>query len=82
MLCPALPIFSENIMKTVFVKRLGRHHFAHLRAIAEGLDLQTSAKRYLGVEHGHEAKTAHRQTVEAVRMLACIFQGIVDGVSG
>jgi len=57
-------------MKTVFVKRLGRHHFAHLRAIAEGLDLQTSAKRYLGVEHGHEAKTAHRQTVEAVRMLA------------
>lgn len=63
-------IFSEKFMKTVFVKRLGRHHFAHLRAIAEGLELQASAKRYLGVEHGHEAKTAHRQTVEAVRMLA------------
>ncbi len=57
-------------MKTVFVKRLGRHHFAHLRSIAEGLELQASAKRYLGVEHGHEAKTAHGQTVEAIRMLA------------
>lgn len=55
---------------TVFVRRLGPHHFAHLRAIAEGLDLQDCAKRYLGIEHGHEAKTAHQQTVDAVRALA------------
>jgi hypothetical protein len=55
---------------TVFVRRLGPHHFAYLRAIAEGLDLQDSAKRYLGIEHGHEAKTAHQQTTDAVRALA------------
>lgn len=55
---------------TVFVRRLGPHHFAYLRAIAEGLDLQNSAKRYLGIEHGHEARTAHQQTTDAVRALA------------
>lgn len=55
---------------TTFVKRLGRHHFAHLRSVAHGIDIQESAKRYLGVEHGHEAKTAHLQTREAIRSLA------------
>lgn len=52
------------------VSRLGRHHFSHLRAVAEGLALIDSAKRYLGVEHGHQAKAAHRQTVDAVRAVA------------
>lgn len=56
--------------KSVFVRRLGLHHFAHLRAFSEGLDVLASAKRYLGIEHGHEAKTAHTQTVDAVRMVA------------
>src|SRR5665647_3596219 len=54
----------------VFVRRLGRHHFAHLRSIAEGLEVQESAKRYLGIEHGHQAKTAHQQAVDAVRAIA------------
>ena len=63
-------MFADNSRKTVFVRRLGRHHFAHLRAIAEGVELQDSARRYLGVDHGHQAVTAHRQTVDAVRMLA------------
>ena len=60
----------QTAKKSVFVRRLGRHHFAHLRAFSEGLDVQASAKRYLGIEHGHEAKTAHTQTVDAVRMVA------------
>ena len=55
---------------TTYVMRLGRHHFAHLRSVAQGIDIQESAKRYLGVEHGHEAKTAHLQTREAIRSLA------------
>ena len=54
----------------VFVRRLGPHHFAHLRAVAEGLDLGECARRYLGIEHGHEAITAHRQAVDAVRAVA------------
>ena len=55
---------------TVYVKRLGAHHFAHLRAIAEGVDVLASATRYLGIEHGHQAKTAHRQTIDLVRAVA------------
>jgi integrase len=53
-----------------FVRRLGPHHFAHLRACAEGLDLGDCARRYLGIEHGHEAKTAHQEAVDAVRAVA------------
>lgn len=53
-----------------YVRRLGNHHFAHLRAVAEGLNLQDSAKRYLGIEHGHQARTAHLQTVQSIRAIA------------
>lgn len=61
---------TTNRPTTQFIPKLGRHHFSHLRAIAEGLDVVDSAKRYLGVEHGHKAKTAHQQTVDAVRAVA------------
>lgn len=50
--------------------KLGRHHFAYLRAIADGLDRTESAKRYLGIEHGHEAITASRNTIHAARVIA------------
>jgi integrase len=53
-----------------FVRRLGPHHFACLRAVAEGLDVGDCARRYLGIEHGHEAKTAHQEAVDAVRAVA------------
>ncbi len=53
-----------------FIHRLGPHHFAHLRAVAEGIDLNESAQRYLGIEHGNEAVTAHRQTVDQIRAIA------------
>lgn len=55
---------------TRFVGRLGSHHFAHLRATAEGIAVLDSARRYLGIEHGHEAITAHRQTADQVRAIA------------
>lgn len=50
--------------------RLGRHHFAHLRCVAEGVPVLESALRYLGIEHGHQARAAHRQTVDAVQAIA------------
>lgn len=56
--------------RRVYVSRLGRHHFAYLRCVAEGLPLVPCAQRYLGIEHGHEAVTAHRQVVDAVRAIA------------
>ena len=56
--------------KPAYVSRLGLHHFAHLRAVAEGLPIVDAAKRYLGVEHGHQAKAAHLETRDAVRAVA------------
>ena len=53
-----------------FVRRLGPHHFAHLRAVAEGIPVAESARRYLGIEHGHQALSAHAQTIDAVRAIA------------
>ena len=50
--------------------RLGAHHFAHVRALAEGLDVVSSAQRYLGIEHGNQAHAASRHTVLALRALA------------
>ena len=38
--------------------------------MAEGIDLNESALRYLGIEHGNETITAHRQTVDQVRAIA------------
>ncbi|MEJ6002627.1 tyrosine-type recombinase/integrase [Paucibacter soli] len=52
------------------IRQLGLHHFAYLRAIGEGLDMQEAAKRYLGLEHGHSTRTVHRQVVDKLRALA------------
>lgn len=57
--------------KTIqYVHRVGINHFAHLRAVAESVNMVESAQRYLGIEHGHQAVTAHKQAVEAVRAIA------------
>ena len=65
---PALPSSTPSSRR--FVHRLGSHHFAHLRACAEGLGIVDCARRYLGIEHGHEAVTAHHEAVDAVRAVA------------
>jgi len=57
-------------MASSFVRRLGRHHFAHLRCVAEGVSVLESAQRYLGVEHGHQARCAHQEVVDWVRSIA------------
>lgn len=54
---PTLPTsMGPTPSGTRFVRRLGPHHFAHLRACAEGLGVADCARRYLGIAHGHEAK--------------------------
>lgn len=60
----------KSEIDTIFVKRIGHHHFAFLRSLAEGLDLQESAMRYLGIEHGHQARIASDQTIQAIRAIA------------
>lgn len=59
-----------TVDRPIYVSRLGLHHFAHLRAMSEGLPIVDAAKRYLGVEHGHQAKVAHLETRDAVRAVA------------
>lgn len=49
---------------------IGRHHFAFLRSIANGLDVSYCAKRFLGVEHGNEVASVSRNTINAVRAIA------------
>ena len=64
------PSSTRSPAERRFVRHIGLHHFAYLRAVAEGLDIAESAARYLGTEHGHEARSAHQQTVDAVRAIA------------
>ena len=52
------------------VPRIGRHHFAHLRAIASGIPIQDAALRYLGIDNRQQAKLAHYQTIDAVKAIA------------
>ena len=54
----------------VTVPRIGRHHFAHLRAIASGIPIQDAALRYLGIDNRQQAKLAHYQTIDAVKAIA------------
>ncbi len=57
-------------MTRTYERRLGPHHFAYLRSLAEGLDREEAARRYLGMAHGHELVTLHRQLVDQLRALA------------
>ena len=52
------------------VPRIGRHHFAHLRAVASGISIQDAALRYLGIDNRQQAKLAHYQTIDAVKAIA------------
>ena len=61
---------KNTMVTSLYRRRLGPHHFAYLRAIAEGLERTDCARRYLGIEHGHEAVTAHRLVVDQVRAAA------------
>ncbi|WKB50550.1 tyrosine-type recombinase/integrase [Eleftheria terrae] len=51
-------------------RRLAAHHFAYLRAWVEGVPLVDAARRYLGLEHGHQAVTIHRLVIDELRALA------------
>ena len=50
--------------------RLRRHDCAYLRAIAQGISMIDAARQYLGIQHGHEAITAHRQVLDLASAVA------------
>jgi Phage integrase protein len=67
---PRPPRTSGSTAEAQGPGRLGAHHFAYLRAAAEGVDLASAARRYLAIEHGAQAVTAHRQVLDRVAALA------------
>ena len=50
--------------------RLTLPQLAYLRAVAEGVPHVDAARRFLGIEHGAEARTAHRLVVEQAAAVA------------
>ena len=61
-----------------FVRHLGLHHFAHLRAVAEGLDIAECAARYLGTERRtrrSRSRAAAERTVASRRLARDIRAG-------
>jgi integrase len=51
-------------------RRLGAHHFACLRAVAEGLSVAEAVLRYLAVDHALAAPAAYRAVLDQVRAVA------------
>src|SRR3989344_6076446 len=51
-------------------RKLGAHHIAYLRALAEGVDPLKCARTYLDANEPIEAKAAHREVMETARAIA------------
>lgn len=52
------------------ITRIGPHHLAHLRAVADGLEVQACARTYLGIEDAREADVAHNELTARLRLAA------------
>lgn len=59
-----------NSQRRAAPARLSPAHFAYLRAWIEGLDRADAARRYLGLDHGHQLRALHQRAVAELRALA------------
>ena len=50
--------------------RIGPHHLAHVRAVADGLEVRACARTYLGIEDAREADIAHNELTARLRLAA------------
>lgn len=50
--------------------RIGPHHLAYLRAVADGLEVLACARTYLGIEDAREAQVAHNELSAQLRLAA------------
>lgn len=50
--------------------RLSAAHFAYMRAVVEGVPREDAAWRYLGLDHGHQARRMHEDAVATLRAIA------------
>ncbi len=68
--CAAVNIPAEQPPHDRRLPKLGFHHFAYLRALAEGLDPLACAKTYLDATGPADAREAHKEVVDAARAVA------------
>lgn len=67
---PPSPAPSSLTLLEAKAPRLGLHHVAYLRAVAEGVAMGDAAQRYLGIEHRGQAITAHRAVIALASAIA------------
>jgi hypothetical protein len=68
---PSNPFEQTRLLeKHRSVQTIGLHHFAYPHMVAKGLDIANCAARCLGTGHGHKARSAHSQIVDALRAIA------------
>lgn len=69
---PPQPLATDAVPAAAapFPVRLTLPHLLHLRAVAQGLPVADAARRYLGIEHGNEAPSAHRRVVDLAAAVA------------
>lgn len=57
-------------MPSMIYQRIGPHHLAHLRAVADGLEVRQCARIYLGIEDPREAEATHNELTARLRLAA------------
>lgn len=57
------------MVSTIF-QRIGPHHLAHMRAVADGLEVRRCARIYLGIDDAREAETTHNELTARLRLAA------------
>lgn len=57
-------------MPSTIFQRIGPHHLAHMRAVADGLEVRHCARIYLGIEDLREAESTHNELTARLRLAA------------
>lgn len=61
---------TDRMISKATLKRVSPNQFAYLRAIAEGLEIAESARRFLGTKPGTDPMPSHLKTMRMVTALA------------
>ncbi len=57
-------------MPSTIFQRIGPHHLAHMRAVADGLEVRHCARVYLRIEDLREAEATHNELTARLRLAA------------
>lgn len=54
---------------STYTRRMGRPHFAHLRAVVQGVPVEDAAERYLAADSRPAARAGHTEVVQLLRAI-------------